>query len=98
MKINTDKYKRYNIRAKVDFAINKYAQFENNISFYGSTYNWVGYGAVDNNFAMLGRHLYSFFLDQPRRQLRYPYPGNRRFLLCRQRPPHHHEGRQRPQR
>lgn len=61
MKINTDKYKRYNIRAKVDFAINKYAQFENNISFYGSTYNWVGYGAVDNNFAMLGRHLYSFF-------------------------------------
>lgn len=61
MKINTDKYKRYNMRAKLDFAINKYATFSSNTAFYGSTYNWVGYGAVDNNFAMLGRHLYSFF-------------------------------------
>ena len=61
LKVHTDKYKRYNIRSKIDFAINKYASFSNNMAFYGSTYDHVGYGAIDNNMAMLGRHLYACF-------------------------------------
>lgn len=61
MKINTDKYKRYNLRAKVDFDINKWAKFSNNTSFFGSTYKFQGNGSIDDTFAYSARHALACF-------------------------------------
>lgn len=61
MKINTDKYKRYNLRSKIDFRINKYATFSNNTSFFGSTYSFQGNGSIDDTFAYSARHALACF-------------------------------------
>lgn len=61
MKINTDKYKRYNLRSKIDFRINKYATFSNNTSFFGSTYTFQGNGSIDDTFAYSARHALACF-------------------------------------
>ncbi len=42
IKIKNDKFKKYNLRAKIDFPVNKWINVQNNTSFYGSTYNYQG--------------------------------------------------------
>lgn len=61
IKPNPDKYRRYNLRSKIDFAINKWATMSNNTSFFGSTYQFAGNGSVEDNFAMVSRHAVSIF-------------------------------------
>ncbi len=61
MRINTDKYKKYNLRSKLDFRINKYAAFSNNTSFFGSTYSFQGNGSIDDTFAYSARHALACF-------------------------------------
>lgn len=61
MKINTDKYKRYNLRAKIDFRINKYSTFSNNTSFFSSNYSFQGNGSIDDTFAYSARHALACF-------------------------------------
>lgn len=61
IKEHPDKYKRYNIRSKIDFAINKWATFSNNSTFYGSTYEYQGNGSVEDTFAYSARHALACF-------------------------------------
>ena len=49
-KINTDKYKKYNLRARFEFPVNKWIKVSNNTSFFGSTYEYQG----GNESAMQG--------------------------------------------
>lgn len=42
LKVNGDKYKKYNLRAKIDFPVNKWISVSNNTSFFGSTYDYLG--------------------------------------------------------
>lgn len=56
MKMNTDKYHKYNMRSKLDFAVNKYIDISNNTSFYGSEYSYMGAGSVEDTFAYANRH------------------------------------------
>ena len=42
LKVNGDQYKKYNLRAKFDFPVNKWIKVSNNTSFYGSTYEYLG--------------------------------------------------------
>ncbi len=66
LKQNPDEYKRYNIRSKVDFAINQWATLSNNTAFYGSTYEFQGNGSVEDTFAYSARHgLACFPLKNP---------------------------------
>lgn len=46
-----DIYNKYNLRAKIDFRINKWATFSNNTSFFSSNYKSLGDGSVDNTVA-----------------------------------------------
>lgn len=39
---NPDVFRKYNLRSKIDFRINKWATLSNNTSFYGSTYSFIG--------------------------------------------------------
>lgn len=85
---NPDKYKRYNLRSKIDFAINKWATLSNNTSFFGSTYEFLGNGSVEDTFAMLGRHAVSCFpMQNPDGSWLYATPylgykvGNGRHIL-----------------
>lgn len=43
IKINGDDYKKYNLRAKFDFDVNKWIHVGNNTSFFGSNYNYQGF-------------------------------------------------------
>lgn len=56
LKQNPDKYKRYNLRSKIDFAINKWATLSNNTSFFGSTYDFQGSGSIEDLIAYSARH------------------------------------------
>ncbi len=42
LKVNGDEFKKYNLRAKIDFPVNKWITVSNNTSFYGSTYEYLG--------------------------------------------------------
>lgn len=42
IKINNDKFKKYNLRAKIDFPVNKWITVSNNTSFFGSTFEFQG--------------------------------------------------------
>lgn len=54
--INPDKFKRFNLRSKIDFALNKWATVSNNTSFFGSTYTFQGNGSIEDTFAYSARH------------------------------------------
>lgn len=43
IKINGDEYKKYNMRAKFDFPVNKWITVGSNTSFYGSNYQYQGF-------------------------------------------------------
>ena len=61
LKVNPDIYKKYNLRSKIDFTINKYATLSNNTSFYGSQYTFQGDGDVENTLAYGARHALACF-------------------------------------
>ncbi|GAB6121570.1 SusC/RagA family TonB-linked outer membrane protein [Dysgonomonas termitidis] len=61
LKTNPDIYKKYNLRSKIDFRINKWATMTNNTSFYGSQYTFQGDGSVENTIAYSARHALANF-------------------------------------
>jgi len=61
LKENPDKFKRFNMRSKIDFAVNKWITLSNNTSFYGSTYSFLGNGSVEDTFAYSNRHALACF-------------------------------------
>ena len=66
IKLNPDVFQKYNLRAKMDFKINKYMKMSNNTSFYSSEYAYPGVGDVQDAFAYASRHaLASFPLKNP---------------------------------
>jgi len=56
MRINTDKYKKANLRSKVTADINKYISISNNTSFYRNSYTFPGSGTVNNSFVYQNVH------------------------------------------
>lgn len=66
IKQNPDVFNRYNMRAKIDAKLAKWATFSENASFYSSDYNFVGVGNVQNCLQYSARHaLASFPLKNP---------------------------------
>ena len=61
IKSNPDVFKKYNLRSKIDFDINKYMKFSNNTSFYGSTYDYIGVDNVQNAIAYSAAHALPIF-------------------------------------
>ena len=58
---NPDVFNRYNLRAKIDFNINKWAKFSNNSSFFSSKYTSLGNGSIDDTIAYSARHALACF-------------------------------------
>ena len=61
LKQNPDIYRKYNLRSKLDFTINRYATLSNNTSFYGSQYTFQGNGSIDDTMGYSGRHALACF-------------------------------------
>lgn len=88
LKEHPDIYRKYNMRAKIDFRINKYATMSNNTSFYGSQYTFQGDESVENTFAYGARHALACFpMKNPDGSWLYSTPylnykvGNGRHIL-----------------
>lgn len=54
--INTDVYKRYNVRAKVGFDVTKWLRIGNNFSYFSSTYNYPGVSGINNSLYSASAH------------------------------------------
>lgn len=83
-----DVFNKYNLRAKFDFRINKWATMSNNTSFYSSTYTSIGDGSVDNTMMYLANHaLAAFPMQNPDGSWLYSTPyikykvGNGRHIM-----------------
>lgn len=75
MKIKPDEYKKYNLRSKLDFEVNKWVDISNNTSFYGSTYTFTGAGDVEDAIAYSNRHAIACFpLQNPNGTWTYKIP------------------------
>lgn len=61
LRMNPDIYRKYNLRSKLDFRINKWATMTNNTSFYGSQYTSQGDGSVENTLAYSSNHALACF-------------------------------------
>lgn len=61
LKVNPDVYRKYNLRSKLDFRLNRWATMTNNTSFYGSQYTFQGDGSVENTLAYGARHALACF-------------------------------------
>lgn len=62
LKEHPDVFRKYNLRSKLDFRINKWATLSNNTSFYGSTYSFVApEGNIQNVIAYSARHALACF-------------------------------------
>lgn len=61
LKENPDIFRKYNLRSKIDFRINKYATFSNNTSFFSSEYKYLGDGSVENTLAYSSAHALPIF-------------------------------------
>ena len=48
--ISPDKYKKYSIRSKIDFQVNKWLSISNNTTYFTSRYDYSGYSSVNNMF------------------------------------------------
>ena len=64
IKRNPDVFHRYNLRAKIDARINKYARISNNTTFFGSNYNYPGGSSIQDSFAYASRHALASFVPQ----------------------------------
>lgn len=60
-KYNNDKYNQYNLRAKIDFRINKWATFEENMSYFGKSYTYQGPGSIENTMNFSGQYAFPVF-------------------------------------
>ncbi|MCQ2146228.1 MAG: TonB-dependent receptor [Bacteroidales bacterium] len=56
VKARPDVFQKYNIRAKIDARINKYARISNNTNYYESTYDYPGLSDIQDSFAYSNRH------------------------------------------
>lgn len=56
-----DVYKRYNLRSKIDFRVNKWITMSNNASLFSSQYKYLGDGDVENLIAYSSRHALANF-------------------------------------
>lgn len=56
-----DVYKRYNLRSKIDFRVNKWITMSNNTSFYSKQYSYLGDGSVENTISYSSRHALACF-------------------------------------
>ena len=68
IKVRPDVFKKYNLRSKIDFTINKYMRLSNNTAFYSATYDFPGAGTgnIQDTFRWASRHaLASFPLRNP---------------------------------
>lgn len=61
IKANPDVFRKYNLRSKLNFDINKYMKFSNNTSFYSSTYDYIGYEDSENALAYSAAHALPIF-------------------------------------
>lgn len=61
LKQNPDVYNKYNLRAKLDFEVTKWARLSNNTSYFGSAYNYVGVEGVENAIAYSATHAAPIF-------------------------------------
>ena len=61
IKMNPDVFNRYNLRAKIDARLNKFARLSNNTAFYSSAYNYPGGSSVQDSFAYASRHALACF-------------------------------------
>ena len=65
LKVNPDIYRKYILRAKIDFRINKWITMQNNTAFRGSTYKFVGPDKdVENALAYGARHALACFPEK----------------------------------
>lgn len=66
IKAHPDVFQKYNLRAKIDAKINKYARLSNNTNFFSSVYDYPGVDDIQDSFAMSNRHgLACFPLQNP---------------------------------
>ncbi len=56
VKARPDVYDKYNLRAKIDARINKYASISNNTNFFIGTYDFPGLADIQDSFAYGDRH------------------------------------------
>ncbi len=56
VKARPDVYEKYNLRAKFDARINKYARISNNTNFFVGTYDFPGLADIQDSFAYGDRH------------------------------------------
>lgn len=63
-KANTDVFKRYNLRSKVDFKINDWIDINTNIAYFNSTYTYPGLQGINNNFSSTTFHGLASFVPQ----------------------------------
>ena len=56
VKARPDVYEKYNLRAKIDARINKWARISNNTNFFVSTYDFPGLADIQDSFAYGDRH------------------------------------------
>ncbi len=61
LKQNPDKFRKYNLRSKIDFDITKWAKLSNNTAFYSSAYDYIGVGGVENAIAYSATHALPMF-------------------------------------
>jgi TonB-linked SusC/RagA family outer membrane protein len=66
IKLTPDVFRKYNLRAKIDAALNKYMRLSNNTAFFSSTYDYPGGSSIQDSFAYAARHaLASYPLKNP---------------------------------
>ncbi len=63
MQINQDKYKSYNLRAKINTKVNKWLTIGNNLQFNTSNYDYPGWG-VNANFVSVSVHALPSYLPK----------------------------------
>ena len=56
VKARPDVYEKYNLRAKIDARINKWARLSNNTNFFVGTYDFPGLADIQDSFAYGDRH------------------------------------------
>jgi TonB-linked SusC/RagA family outer membrane protein len=64
VKVRPDVYEKYNLRAKIDGRINKYARISNNTNFFVGTYDFPGLADIQDSFAYGDRHAPACFPPQ----------------------------------
>ncbi len=64
VKARPDVYEKYNLRAKIDARINKYARISNNTNFFVGQYDFPGLADIQDSFAYGDRHAPACFPAQ----------------------------------